>query len=248
MAVASQGRFLGAAALVRFDAELAARIREGRDLAAINLSAALTITVGSSAYGAVFGLWHSPQQALYAAVKLPVVLMVTVVASLGAGAALAAVIRSGLSGRQSFTLLSTTFASMAALLGGLAPVVALFVLQSPPPDPSWVGLAHSDPQVQAGLAVHHRWLLTHVAVIASCALLGLWRLRRILAEVLGPDQHPRTVWLAWLLVAGSVGAELSWLARPFQGTPTLAPSLFRSEPLAGNFFESVWRMVLMLWG
>ncbi len=135
---------------------------------------------------------------------------------------------------------------VAALLGAFAPVVALFVLQSPPPDPNWVGLAHSDPRVQEGLVVHHRWLLTHVTVIATCALAGLVRLRGMLHDVLTPAERPDAVWVAWVGVAGFVGAELSWLARPFQGTPTLEPRLFRDEALAGNFFESVWRMAQWL--
>ena len=243
MASALQPRWVGAGALVRFDATLAARIRDAERLDGIVLSALSTILIGAGAYGAVFGMWHSPLQAVFAALKLPLVFLGTIAVSLAAGVALAAVLRSGLSAMQSMTLLLVSFAGIAALLGSLAPVVASFVWLSPPPDPAWIGLDPSDPRVRPALEVHHRWLLSHVAMMASCALVGVWRLRRILESVLPPGSRSGGLWLSWVLVAGFVGAELSWLARPFQGTPTLGPSLFRAEPLAGNFFESVWRML-----
>ncbi len=236
----------GPGELTRFDGPLVARLASGRRLSGVAAGASAVIVAGAGSYGAAFGLWRAPEQALIAAVKLPLVFFGVAAASAGAGAALAAVLGSGLTARQSLTLLLVGLACGAALLGALAPVAALFVLQAPPPEPGIVGLEAWQPATRPSLRVHHALLLAHTAAIAVCATAGMLRLRTGLARVIGDPLRARAVWLAWMGVALLAGAELSWLARPFQGVPTLPPGWLRSEPLTGNFFESVSRMLQTL--
>jgi len=236
----------GPGALVRFGPGLVSQVVSGQGLGAVAAGAAAVIAIGAGSYGFVFGLWRAPEQAWIAALKLPLVMLSVAAASGGAGAALAAVLGTGLSARQSLTLLLVGLACGAALLGSLAPVAALFALQAPVPDPAVVGLGASHPAAGPSLRVHHTLLLGHVAMIGLCSTWGMLRLRAGLVQVIGDPARARAVWMAWMLVAAAVGAELSWLARPFQGAPTLPPGWFRAEPLAGNFFESVWRMLQVL--
>jgi hypothetical protein len=45
--------------------------------------------------------------------------------------------------------------------------------------------------------------------------------------------------LAWLGGNLLLGTQLSWVLRPFIGTPGLPVEFLRDEPLRGNFFEAV---------
>lgn len=54
--------------------------------------------------------------------------------------------------------------------------------------------------------------------------------------LLGP--HLRVVFAVWMVVFGLVGAQLSWVLRPFIGDPTRPFTWFR--PRESNFFLAVW--------
>jgi hypothetical protein len=47
--------------------------------------------------------------------------------------------------------------------------------------------------------------------------------------------------LAWLGGNGFLGAQFSWILRPFFGTPTLEVAFLREDPMKGNFYQTVWR-------
>ena len=54
----------------------------------------------------------------------------------------------------------------------------------------------------------------------------------------------RAVFIAWVIVFGLVGAQMSWVLRPFVGTPDRPFEWFR--PRESNFFAAVRRAVLAL--
>lgn len=62
-------------------------------------------------------------------------------------------------------------------------------------------------------------------------------LDRIAGHVLG--RHVKTVFACWVVVFGLVGAQMSWVLRPFIGDPHLPFKWFR--PRESNFFEAVSR-------
>ena len=49
--------------------------------------------------------------------------------------------------------------------------------------------------------------------------------------------------LAWLGGNGFLGAQFSWILRPFFGTPGLEVQFLRPNPLRGNFYQTVWRSI-----
>jgi hypothetical protein len=49
----------------------------------------------------------------------------------------------------------------------------------------------------------------------------------------------RRILFAWLSVNLLLGAQLSWILRPFIGTPSLPVEFLRADALHGNFFESI---------
>jgi hypothetical protein len=46
--------------------------------------------------------------------------------------------------------------------------------------------------------------------------------------------------LAWLAANLFLGAQISWLLRPFVGAPELPVEFLRSNAFQGNFYETVF--------
>jgi hypothetical protein len=150
---------------------------------------------------------------------------------------LAALLRSGLSLAQTACAILLALAVTSAILGALAPVAIFFVASAPAPDPAAVGRSIDDPIVQPSMAVARGLLLGHVLAIAGAGIAGVLRLRALLARLIPDAAIARRVLVTWLALLFLVGAQLSWLLRPFFGKPHLAPSFFRDDALRGNFFE-----------
>jgi len=54
----------------------------------------------------------------------------------------------------------------------------------------------------------------------------------------------RIVFILWMIVFGLVGAQMSWVLRPFIGAPQSPFEWFRARE--SNFFEAVWRVATSL--
>ena len=63
-------------------------------------------------------------------------------------------------------------------------------------------------------------------------------------HVLG--RHVKTVFGWWMILFGIVGAQMSWVLRPFIGSPGMEFQWFR--PRTSNFFEAVWKALTALFG
>lgn len=60
------------------------------------------------------------------------------------------------------------------------------------------------------------------------------------------DPQVKTVFRTWIIVFALVGAQMSWVLRPFIGSPTAPFSFFR--PRGSNFFLSVFHVIGNLLG
>lgn len=58
-------------------------------------------------------------------------------------------------------------------------------------------------------------------------------------HVLGP--HVRAVFRCWVVIFALVGAQMSWVLRPFIGNPNLPFEWFRERQ--SNFFEALWHTI-----
>jgi len=227
---------LTVAALCRLDEALVARVRSGRDLTRIALWA-VALTVGSGAlYGFVFGLWRAPEQALYAAVKLPLLLLLVVAASAAINGFLALLLRARIGVMQGVVAILLSLSVAAVMLAAIAPVALLFVLGVPGP-----GHPSATPAELYRTAEYV--LLFHTVVIGACGVAGNFRLFHLLKRLAPSPGIARRVFASWLLVDGLVGTQLSWILRPFLCKPTLEPEFVRKDALAGNFFEELGRIL-----
>lgn len=98
--------------------------------------------------------------------------------------------------------------------------------------------------------------LLNVVIFAVCGLLGLSFVLRVLRRVtaqlqpqsptqgdpVDSERSAKLVFRFWVAVFGLVGAEMSWVLRPFIGGGP--PVWFRDR--SGSFFESVWSSLLQL--
>ncbi len=59
-----------------------------------------------------------------------------------------------------------------------------------------------------------------------------------------PFSPADTIFRVWVFVFAMVGAQMSWVLRPFIGSPDLEFSWFRER--SGNFFQAIYRIIMQL--
>ena len=188
----------------------------------------LTIVIGCSLYGATVGIWRAPLQAVYTAIKIPLLVFLTCGANALLNGILAQLLGSGLSFTRTAAAILASFATAATILGSLSPVTLFLWWNAPPLASSNAVLGHSF------------MLVTHVFVIACAGVLANHHLLGALETQIGSATVARRVLFSWLAGNLFLGAQLAWNLRPFIGSPSLALEFVRADPLRGNFYEAVW--------
>lgn len=171
----------------------------------------------SSAFGAAIGAYAGGWQILYAAVKMPAFLLATLALSFGAMYVFAA---RELGVRETRDAALEAVAVTAVGLGSLAPVMALVAFSCPHEPPAY------------------RFLVFVLTVsVAAAGVAGVVRLHLRLRSW--------RLTAAWVVLYQFVGAQVGWLLKPWVGH-TLQDDRFLPlrENLRGNFYESVFRIVV----
>jgi len=190
----------------------------------------VTIVVGAGLYGAAMGWWRDPQQALYVAIKFPLIILLTTIGNGLLNAMLAPLLGLNVPLRQSFQAILVSFAITATILGAFSPLIAFLVWNAPPMS------------LEAGSGTTYSIIkLVHVAVITFAGTMGNTRLFQLLVRLGGNRLAARRVLLAWLAGNLFLGSQLSWILRPFIGSPSLPVQFFRTTALHGNFYENVFQ-------
>ncbi|HBA85791.1 MAG TPA: hypothetical protein DCZ95_17040 [Verrucomicrobia bacterium] len=196
----------------------------------------LIVVLGAGIYGATIGLWRAPLQAAYVFVKFPLLLLATTGANALLNGMLAQLMGAPMSFRQSTHLILAASAVFALILASLSPAT-LFILWNTPP------LAANN-----AVLSHNFILLLHVAIIAFAGVAAHGRLYCYLRAICPTRHMAAGVLGAWLAGNLFLGGQLSWILRPFIGSPKLPVEFFRSDAFSGNFYESVWRALVRLLG
>lgn len=199
------------------------------------LACVVTILLGCGCYGATLGLWRDPVQGVFTALKFPLLIFLTCAGNAVLNGVLAQMLGSGLGFRQTTLAILMSFTIAALILAAFAPIM-LFLLWNTP------SLASK------GTTGHSITLLAHVCVIAFAGIVGNHRLLLLLRHYADSTRTAWTVLLAWLGGNLLLGSQLSWVLRPFIGSPGLPVQFFRPDPLRGNFFEAVWTALQRLFG
>ncbi len=193
---------------------------------------AAVIAAGCALYGGVVGLWRAPAQAVYTGVKMPLLIFLTCGANALLNGMLAQVLGSGLGFRQTSLAILMSFTISSVVLASLSPVAFFIYWNTPPPSASGVpGAAHSV------------MILGNVLFIAYAGLEANQRLLRLLKRRCPDTKIARRVFWSWLAGNLFLGAQISWILRPFIGSPLLAVQFLRDNPFHGNFYETVFNAI-----
>jgi hypothetical protein len=176
------------------------------------------------------GCWRAPLQALFVATKFPLIILLTTLGNALLNAMLAPLLGLNLSFRQSFLSILMSFTIAGAILASFSPLAAFMIWNTPPMSP--------DARLSDG--TYAMIQLTHVAVIAFAGIVANLRLVQLLRQLSGSAAVARRVLLAWLAGNLLFGSQLSWILRPFIGSPGLPVEFLRKTALHGNFFETVF--------
>ena len=193
------------------------------------------IAVGAGLYGAAMGWWRDPWQALFVAIKFPLILLLTALGNALLNAMLAPLLGLNLTLRQSLSAVLMSFAIASAVLGAFSPLMAFVVWNAPP----------LTPDVKSTFT-YVFIKLTHVVVIAFAGIIGNARLFQLLTQLGGSRAVARRVLLAWLAANLFFGSQLAWICRPFIGSPNLPVTFLREGAFQSNFFEDVFHTTTWL--
>lgn len=191
----------------------------------------LIIILGAGLYGGSVGSWRSPLQGGYTAIKFPLILLLTAFGNALLNGMLAPLLGLNLRFRQTLLAVLMSFTIAAAILGSFGPMV-WYVTWNMPPLQAAQG---------SSLTTHSFHLLSQVCLIAFAGIVANLRLVQLLQRLSGSPRIARRILFAWLAGNLLLGSQLSWLLRPFVGSPGLPIEFIRKEALHGNFFEAVWR-------
>lgn len=198
------------------------------------LFCALVILSGCGLYGVSVGLWRSPLQSVYTGIKFPVLIFLTCAGNGLLNGLLGQLMGTGLSFRQTAMVILLSFTLAAIILGAAAPLAFFVLLSAPALESAQRGTGHSV------------ILLFHVIVIAYAGVVANHRLLQLLEYLSASRRAALSTLFAWLAGNLLLGAQLSWILRPFIGTPGLPVELLRDHPLRGNFFEAVRSAIVNL--
>lgn len=187
------------------------------------------IFLGAGCYGAAMGGWRDPQQALFVAIKFPLIILLTTLGNALINGMLAPLLGLNIPFRQSFSAVVMGFAITSAILGAFSPLTAFMVWNAPPMTAQAVSLP-----------VYNLIKLAHVGIIMFAGIVGNARLFQLLVQLSGGHVLASRVLLAWLSGNLFLGAQLSWILRPFIGSPELPVQFLRDGALHGNFYENVF--------
>lgn len=186
------------------------------------------LVLGVGCYGATIGIWQGPKQACFVAIKLPCVILLTLLANAMLNGMLASLLGVRLSFLQTTLALLSSFAVFGLIVASLSPITLGMAIDSPAPH---------EPE---GETTHRRLLVAHTLLIAVSGIISTVRLYRVLLHFADSPGAARRSLVG--LLAGNLfaGAQIGFLLRPIFGQPGLKIEFLRPDLFRGNFYESVW--------
>ena len=190
----------------------------------------VVILIGAGAYGGAVGSWRAPEQALYTAIKFPLVILLTSLGNSLLNGMLAPLLGLNIGFRQCLLVIFMSFTIAAAILGSFSPLMLYLVWNTPP----------AVTATSADAAAYGFMQLATVGVIAFAGVMANIRLVPLLRELSGSRAIALRVLFAWLAGNLLLGSQIVWVLRPFIGNPATPVEFLTQHKLEGNFFEAVF--------
>lgn len=195
------------------------------------LALVAVMTAGAALYGAVLGAWRGGPQMIYAAIKLPLVLIVTSGLTMPFNWMTAILLGLRIRFGQVAVLTFLVLAVASVVLASLVPVVWLFTVSAPPVS------------VEAR-TTHNLLYLLHTGVVAFSGVVGASILRGTLGRLTDETHTANRIFFIWLVTFALVGGEVAWALRPFVGSIYFPVVFLRDDALSGNVYEFILRDIL----
>lgn len=195
----------------------------------------------ASFYGLCMGLFvpmrHEDPAAWYIPlimVKVPALLMLTLVVTAPSLFVFSALARSRLDLKQTLRLLLAGTAVLAAVLASLGPVTVFFTLST---------------------KSHPFMLILNAVIFTIAGLVALGFLSAAVRVVFEPGEgtsksakagsrRAQLIFKLWLIIYGIVGAQMAWILRPFIGDPGRPLEAFRETE--SHFFQGLFDAIRYL--
>jgi len=195
-------------------------IRDGHELQAKMKAMLVSSVVFLALYGAVMGSTHSLWQAVSAAVKLPVLFLVTLIICIPALYIFSVLFGSNQRLHQSIALVLSAITITAVLLLSLAPITFFFMLTT---------------------SGYQFFKLLNVLFFAIAGIVGMVFLSRGMRLAASNQQEGTKmrglILYLWIILYAFVGSQMAWTLRPFVGYPGARFELIRE--LGGNFYADI---------
>ncbi len=206
--------------ILRAQNALFEQIHKQQELGRISISMTILTAILSWVYGLTMGMFSGPLQAMAAAVKLPLLFLLTAGICIPSLYTFNVLLGQRFRFMQTVALMATTLCTTAILLASLAPIAFFF-----------------------GMTTNHYsfLLLMHVAIFGLCGIYGVRYLYRGSSYVAFRMEQTlnKPLLQIWIVIYAIVGMQLGWRLRPFLGGAGSSFELFRSEA-GGNFYIAVW--------
>jgi len=189
-------------------------IRSGIKLKSKNTALLICSSIFFAVYGAIIGSFHSWEQALSSAVKLPALYLITLIICFPTLYFFNVLFGSRKTAGQHFAMLLTAVSVTSVLLFSFAPITLFFLIST----------------------YNYQFLiLLNVAFFTITGFIGikfLYQGMRLMAEQDIEGMETRMKLLRfWLILYAFVGTQLAWTLRP----DTVGERRLKSHQLSGNF-------------
>lgn len=208
-----------------FMAEISSNLRVQHKIIALLVSSSIFFAV----YGAIIGSFHSWQQALSSAVKLPCLYLLTLIICLPTLYFANVIFGSKRNFTQHFAVLLSAVSITSVLLFSFGPITLFFLITT---------------------SYYPFFLLLNVAIFSLTGFIGVYFLYQAMKLVIEQDTEGnntrRKILQFWLGLYAFVGTQLGWTLRPFFGSPDSPFQLFRERE--GNFYLTVIQSIAKILG
>jgi len=196
--------------------------------------AVCVIIVGTGLFGAAMGMWRAPMQAVFTAIKFPLIIFLTTLGTALLNGMLAPLLGLNLRFAQSFAAVLMSFTIFALIVGSFSPLMLFLV---------W----NTAPYVPGASTVPYRFMqLVQVGIIAFAGIAANVRLRQLLENLGGGKAVAKKILFAWLAANLFLGSQLCWVLRPLIGSPSLPTQFLRPDAFKGNLYETVFNAITIV--
>ncbi len=202
-----------------------ASIKEEKDLRAYFIASIFAIVVFGALYGAVMGLYAGGIQILWDALKIPVLLLITLYVTLPTYYVLNGILGGDLSLKQLTVLFMVSISVLTTMLIAFLPVTLFFTLTTP----------------ERTFVTYGFTVLLNVIFFGIAGLTAVSYLWQGFSRIHGENKRWVMATMIGTIVLIFVGTQLAWVLRPYFN---LSWDFIR--PPSGNFYIALFELIFRL--